>query len=96
MYAVVGATGNTGRAVVKELEGLGENPVCIVRNADKVPVFLTGDLNARRGRILDMSQRANARVLRAEVPLATRARRAHTRCGDTTAGRMYPTARRRC
>jgi uncharacterized protein YbjT (DUF2867 family) len=35
MYAVVGATGNTGRAVVKELEGLGEKPVCVVRNADK-------------------------------------------------------------
>jgi elongation factor G len=32
---------------------------------------VSGDLNARRGRILDMSQRANARVLRAEVPLAT-------------------------
>jgi elongation factor G len=30
-----------------------------------------GDLNARRGRILDMGQRANARVIRAEVPLAT-------------------------
>ena len=35
MIAVVGATGNTGRAVVKELVGLGQNPVCIVRNADK-------------------------------------------------------------
>ena len=35
MIAVVGATGNTGRAVVKELQGLGQNPVCIVRNADK-------------------------------------------------------------
>jgi uncharacterized protein YbjT (DUF2867 family) len=35
MYAVVGATGNTGRAVVKELEGLGEKPICVVRNADK-------------------------------------------------------------
>jgi uncharacterized protein YbjT (DUF2867 family) len=35
MYAVVGATGNTGREVVKELEGLGEKPVSIVRNADK-------------------------------------------------------------
>ena len=33
--AVVGATGNTGRAVVKELKGLGESPVCVVRNADK-------------------------------------------------------------
>jgi elongation factor G len=30
-----------------------------------------GDLNARRGRILDMGQRANARVIRAEVPLAS-------------------------
>src|SRR5688572_27932473 len=35
MYAVVGATGNSGRAVVKELEGLGEQPISIVRNADK-------------------------------------------------------------
>jgi uncharacterized protein YbjT (DUF2867 family) len=35
MIAVVGATGNTGRAVVKELVALGEQPVCIVRNADK-------------------------------------------------------------
>ncbi len=29
-----------------------------------------GDLNSRRGRILDMGQRANARVIKAEVPLA--------------------------
>ena len=35
MYAVIGATGNTGRATVKELKGLGEDPLCIVRNADK-------------------------------------------------------------
>jgi uncharacterized protein YbjT (DUF2867 family) len=35
MIAVVGATGNTGRAVVKELQALGETPVCIVRNGDK-------------------------------------------------------------
>ena len=40
MYAVVGATGNTGRAVVKELEGLGEKPVCVVRNADKAKEVL--------------------------------------------------------
>ena len=33
--AVIGATGNTGRAVVKELRALGQNPVCVVRNADK-------------------------------------------------------------
>jgi uncharacterized protein YbjT (DUF2867 family) len=35
MYAVIGATGNTGRATVKELKALGEEPLCIVRNADK-------------------------------------------------------------
>jgi uncharacterized protein YbjT (DUF2867 family) len=35
MYAVVGATGSTGRAVVKELLGLGEKPIAVVRNADK-------------------------------------------------------------
>src|SRR5262245_6804238 len=35
MIAVIGATGNTGRAAVKELQALGENPLSIVRNADK-------------------------------------------------------------
>jgi uncharacterized protein YbjT (DUF2867 family) len=35
MIAVVGATGNTGRAAVKELMALGETPVCVVRNPDK-------------------------------------------------------------
>jgi elongation factor G len=30
-----------------------------------------GDLNARRGRILGMSQRGNAQVIEADVPLAT-------------------------
>ncbi len=35
MIAVVGATGNTGRAVVKELKALGQDPICIVRNAQK-------------------------------------------------------------
>jgi elongation factor G len=30
-----------------------------------------GDLNARRGKILGMSQRGNAQVIDAEVPLAT-------------------------
>jgi uncharacterized protein YbjT (DUF2867 family) len=41
--AVVGATGNTGRAVVKELKGLGQDPVCIVRNADKAREVLGAD-----------------------------------------------------
>jgi uncharacterized protein YbjT (DUF2867 family) len=35
MIAVIGATGNTGRAVVKELQALGQNPICVVRNPDK-------------------------------------------------------------
>jgi NAD(P)H dehydrogenase (quinone) len=43
MYAVVGATGNTGRAVVKELKGLGENPLCIVRNVEKAKEVLGAD-----------------------------------------------------
>src|SRR6266576_116455 len=43
MYAVVGATGNTGRAVVKELKSLGENPVCVVRSADKAREVLGAD-----------------------------------------------------
>ncbi|MBM3527267.1 MAG: NAD-dependent epimerase/dehydratase family protein [Alphaproteobacteria bacterium] len=43
MYAVVGATGNTGRAVVKELKALGESPVCVVRNPDKAKDVLGAD-----------------------------------------------------
>jgi len=35
MIAIVGATGNTGRAAVRELSALGETPLCIVRNPDK-------------------------------------------------------------
>jgi uncharacterized protein YbjT (DUF2867 family) len=35
MIAVVGATGNTGRAAVKELIALGEKPLCVVRNPEK-------------------------------------------------------------
>jgi NAD(P)H dehydrogenase (quinone) len=43
MYAVVGATGNTGREVVKELRGLNEDPICVVRNADKAREVLGAD-----------------------------------------------------
>ena len=43
MIAVVGATGNTGRAVVKELKALGQNPVCVVRNPDKAREILGAD-----------------------------------------------------
>ena len=43
MIAVVGATGNTGRAVAKELRKLGESPVCVVRNAEKAREVLGAD-----------------------------------------------------
>jgi uncharacterized protein YbjT (DUF2867 family) len=53
MYAVVGASGNTGRAVVKELKGLGENPVCIVRNAEKARDVLGADAKTALAEIDD-------------------------------------------
>lgn len=40
MIAVVGATGNTGQAVVRELRALGQNPICVVRNPDKARALL--------------------------------------------------------
>jgi uncharacterized protein YbjT (DUF2867 family) len=43
MIAVVGATGNTGRAVAKELMALGERPLCIVRNEEKAREVLGPD-----------------------------------------------------
>lgn len=43
MIAVVGATGNTGRAVVKELKALGEDPLCVVRDTDKARDVLGPD-----------------------------------------------------
>jgi len=43
MIAVIGATGNTGRAAVRELKMLGENQLCIVRNADKAREVLGAD-----------------------------------------------------
>ena len=46
MIAVVGATGNTGRAVVKALKALGQDPLCIVRNAQKAREVLGPDAKA--------------------------------------------------
>jgi uncharacterized protein YbjT (DUF2867 family) len=43
MIAVIGATGNTGRAVVKELRQLGHEPLCIVRNPEKAREVLGAD-----------------------------------------------------
>ncbi len=54
--AVVGATGNTGRATVKELKALGENPLCVVRNLDKAREVLGADANVR---VADVDDRAS-------------------------------------
>ncbi len=51
--AVVGATGNTGRAVVKELKALGQNPVCVVRNADKAREVLGADAKTAVAELTD-------------------------------------------
>ena len=51
--AVIGATGNTGRAVVKELRALGQDPVCIVRNADKAREVLGGDAKTALAELAD-------------------------------------------
>src|SRR5215467_7877646 len=53
--AVIGATGNTGRAVVKELRTLGQNPVCVVRNADKAREVLGGDAKTAVAELTDRS-----------------------------------------
>jgi uncharacterized protein YbjT (DUF2867 family) len=53
MIAVVGATGNTGRAAVKELKALGENPLCIVRNPDKAKEVLGADAKTAVAEITD-------------------------------------------
>src|ERR1700732_88391 len=53
MIAVVGATGNTGRAVVKELKALGHDPVCIVRNAQKAQEVLGPDAKTAVAELTD-------------------------------------------
>ena len=53
MIAVIGATGNTGRATVKELQALGENPLCIVRNPDKAREVLGADAKTAVAEITD-------------------------------------------
>jgi len=53
MIAVVGATGNTGRAVVNELKQLGQNPVCVVRNAEKAREVLGADAKTAVAELTD-------------------------------------------
>ena len=51
--AVVGATGNTGRAVFKELKTLGQSPVAVVRNADKAREVLGADAKVAVAELTD-------------------------------------------
>jgi NAD(P)H dehydrogenase (quinone) len=53
MIAVVGATGNTGRAVVNELKKLGQNPVCVVRNPEKAREILGADAKTAVAELTD-------------------------------------------
>jgi NAD(P)H dehydrogenase (quinone) len=60
MIAVVGATGNTGRAVVKELRQLGHEPVCIVRNPQKARDVLGADAKVAVAELTDKAALAKA------------------------------------
>src|ERR1700735_2571379 len=60
MIAVVGATGNTGRAVVKELKQLGHAPICVVRNADKASEVLGDDAKIVVAELTDRAALAKA------------------------------------
>lgn len=53
MIAIVGATGNTGRAVVNELKQLGQNPVCVVRNPEKAREVLGPDAKTAVAELTD-------------------------------------------
>lgn len=53
MIAVVGATGNTGQAAVKELKALGENPLCVVRNPAKARELLGVDAKIAVAEVTD-------------------------------------------
>jgi uncharacterized protein YbjT (DUF2867 family) len=55
MIAVVGATGNTGRAVVNELKALGEDPVAIVRNEEKAREVLAPDAKIAVAELTDQA-----------------------------------------
>ena len=53
MIAVVGATGNTGRSVVRELMKLGHAPICIVRIPDKAREVLGADAKTAVAEVTD-------------------------------------------
>lgn len=53
MIAVVGATGNTGRAAVTELRRLGHDPLCLVRNPEKAHEVLGTDTKIAMAALTD-------------------------------------------
>jgi len=60
MIAVVGATGNTGRAVVSELKKVGQDPICIVRDLDKAHAVLGEKARIKLAEITDREALKNA------------------------------------
>lgn len=55
MIAVIGATGNTGSATVKELISLGEDPLCIVRDEEKAKQMFGADAKIAVADIADQA-----------------------------------------
>jgi NAD(P)H dehydrogenase (quinone) len=53
MIAVIGATGNTGRAAVQELRALGQDPLCIVRDAAKARTVLGANARTALAEVTD-------------------------------------------
>jgi uncharacterized protein len=53
MIAVVGATGNTGRSVVKELRQLGHEPICVVRDPNKAREVLGANAKTAVAEVTD-------------------------------------------
>src|SRR5262249_38902610 len=51
--AVIGATGNTGRAVGKERRALGQNPICVIRNGEKAGEVLGKDAKTAVAELTD-------------------------------------------
>jgi uncharacterized protein YbjT (DUF2867 family) len=55
MIAVIGATGNTGRATVRELQALGEDPLCVIRDPEKAKTVLAPGSRTAVAEITDRS-----------------------------------------
>lgn len=51
--AVIGATGNTGRALARELKALGQSPACVVRNPTKARKVIGADIKVTVAELTD-------------------------------------------